>query len=245
MLAKPAEETPLIAAEAVRLLHQAGVPADVLQLLPGAGEVGAALVADAARQGVDVHRLDRGRAADPAPARRAAVADGQPVPLIAETGGQNAMVVDSSALAEQVVADVIASAFDSAGQRCSALRVLCLQEDIADRTLAMLKGAMRELAVGNPDRLSTDVGPVITAEARDGILSHIEAMRARGQEVRRSCRCRRDRGTAPSCRRRMIEIGALAEVKREVFGPVLHVLRYRRERARPADRRRSTPPATA
>src|SRR4029077_11413621 len=109
--------------------------------------------------------------------------DGRPVPLIAETGGQNALVVDSSALAEQVVADVLMSAFDSAGQRCSALRVLCLQEDVADHVLAMLRGALAELAVGNPDRLSTDIGPVITAEARDGIEAHIRAMREAGLAV--------------------------------------------------------------
>ena len=108
---------------------------------------------------------------------------GRPIPLIAETGGQNAMVVDSSALAEQVVADVLASAFNSAGQRCSALRVLCLQEDVAGRVLAMLKGATAELSVGNPDRLSTDVGPVISQSARETILSHIAAMRARGRPV--------------------------------------------------------------
>ncbi|MGO4314238.1 aldehyde dehydrogenase family protein, partial [Pseudomonas sp. KB_15] len=110
-------------------------------------------------------------------------AAGRPIPLIAETGGQNAMIVDSSALAEQVVADVVSSAFDSAGQRCSALRVLCLQEDVADRILEMLKGAMGELTLANPDRLSTDVGPVIDDEARTGIVRHIEAMRAKGRRV--------------------------------------------------------------
>jgi RHH-type proline utilization regulon transcriptional repressor/proline dehydrogenase/delta 1-pyrroline-5-carboxylate dehydrogenase len=227
VLAKPAEETPLIAAEAVRLLHAAGIPADVLHLLPGDGEVGAALVADPRVQGVvftgstAVARLIQRQLA-----RRLTQA-GQPIPFIAETGGQNAMVVDSSALAEQVVADVIASAFDSAGQRCSALRILCLQDDAADRILTMLDGAVRELTIGNPDRLPVDVGPVISAEARDGILRHIEAMRARGHAVRTlDLPEAAAHGTfvAPT----IIEIARVADVEHEVFGPVLHVLRYHR-----------------
>jgi RHH-type transcriptional regulator, proline utilization regulon repressor / proline dehydrogenase / delta 1-pyrroline-5-carboxylate dehydrogenase len=227
VLAKPAEETPLIAAEAVRILWQAGVPADALQLLPGDGAVGAALVADKRVQGViftgsdTVARLIQRQLAD------RLTADGHPVPLIAETGGQNAMIVDSSALAEQVVADVVASAFDSAGQRCSALRILCLQAEIADATLDMLKGAMRELEIGNPDRLSVDVGPVITAEARESIQRHIQAMRARGHAIHAlPLPPAAADGTfvAPT----LIEIGQVADVEREVFGPVLHVLRYRR-----------------
>src|SRR6202012_1457782 len=159
-------------------------PAGAVQLLPGDGEtVGAALVADPRTRAVmftgstEVARLINktlsGRL-DP---------DGKPIPLIAETGGQNAMIVDSSALAEQVVADVLQSSFDSAGQRCSALRVLCLQDDVADRTLEMLTGAMRELAVGNPDRLATDVGPVIDAEARAAIEAHVAAMQDKGRKV--------------------------------------------------------------
>ncbi len=227
VLAKPAEETPLVAAEAVRLLHAAGVPADVLQLLPGDGAVGAALVADARIRGVmftgstAVARLIQRQLAD------RLTPEGRPVPLIAETGGQNALVVDSSALAEQVVADVIASAFDSAGQRCSALRILCLQEDVADRTLAMLKGALRELEIGDPRALSVDVGPVITAEARDGILSHLAEMRARGHAVDSLPlpeACRHGTFVAPT----IVEIARIADVEREVFGPVLHVLRFRR-----------------
>jgi RHH-type proline utilization regulon transcriptional repressor/proline dehydrogenase/delta 1-pyrroline-5-carboxylate dehydrogenase len=227
VLAKPAEETPLIAAEAVRLLHAAGIPAEVLHLLPGDGDVGAALVADARVQGAvftgstSVARLIQRQLA------RRLTRTGQPIPLIAETGGQNAMVVDSSALAEQVVGDVIASAFDSAGQRCSALRILCLQEDTADRILAMLDGALRELAIGNPDRLSVDVGPVISAEARDGIERHIAAMRERGHVVRTlDLPDSTAHGTfvAPT----IIEIGRVADVEHEVFGPVLHVLRYPR-----------------
>src|SRR5580658_3355043 len=227
VIAKPAEETPLIAAEAVRVLHEAGVPRDALQLVPGAGEVGAALVADPRVQGVvftgstPVARLIEKELAGRLTSR------GEPVTLIAETGGLNAMVVDSSALAEQVVADVISSAFDSAGQRCSALRILCLQDDVADRILAMLRGAMAELEVGDPRKLSVDVGPVITAEARDAIKAHIETMRGRGFSVSQTpLGPAADRGTfvAPT----LIEVGKAADVEREVFGPVLHVLRYRR-----------------
>jgi RHH-type proline utilization regulon transcriptional repressor/proline dehydrogenase/delta 1-pyrroline-5-carboxylate dehydrogenase len=227
VLAKPAEETPLIAAVAVQLLREAGVPEAVVQLLPGAGEVGAALVADARICGVmftgstAVARLIQRQLAD-----RLTPA-GAPIPLIAETGGQNALIVDSSALPEQVVGDVLASAFDSAGQRCSALRILCLQEDIAERVLAMLKGALRELRVGNPDRLATDVGPVITEEARATINAHIEAMRARGRAVEQlPLPAAAAAGTfvAPT----LIEIDDIAELEREVFGPVLHVLRYQR-----------------
>jgi RHH-type proline utilization regulon transcriptional repressor/proline dehydrogenase/delta 1-pyrroline-5-carboxylate dehydrogenase len=150
------------------------------------------------------------------------------VPLIAETGGLNALIADSSALVEQVVADVIASAFDSAGQRCSALRILCLQEDVADAILTMLKGAMHELRVGNPARLATDIGPVISAEARDNILQHIETMRGRGHAV--TCLdlpAETSFGTfaAPT----IIEVNRVTDVEREVFGPVLHVVRYRRQ----------------
>ncbi|WP_404482200.1 trifunctional transcriptional regulator/proline dehydrogenase/L-glutamate gamma-semialdehyde dehydrogenase [Novosphingobium sp. BL-52-GroH] len=228
VLAKPAEETPLIAAEAVRILHEAGVPADALQILPGAGELGAALVAAPQVAAVmftgstEVARLIQGQLSS-----RLSPA-GRPIPLIAETGGQNAMIVDSSALAEQVVADVIASAFDSAGQRCSALRVLCLQEDVADRTLAMLEGALAQLRVGCPDRLAVDVGPVIGAEAQAGIVRHVDAMRARGcrvQQVAIGEDTARGTFVAPT----IIEIGAISELEREVFGPVLHVIRFRRD----------------
>ena len=227
VLAKPAEETPLIAAEAVRLLHEAGVPADALQLLPGDGAIGAALVAAPDTTGViftgstEVARLiQRQLATRLSPA-------GTPIPLIAETGGQNAMIVDSSALAEQVVTDVIASAFDSAGQRCSALRILCLQDDVADRTLAMLKGALKELRIGRPDRLKVDIGPVITAEAKAAIERHIAAMRRRGAHVEQTALpAETVNGTfvAPT----IIEIADISELSREVFGPVLHVVRYRR-----------------
>ncbi|MBS0558547.1 MAG: trifunctional transcriptional regulator/proline dehydrogenase/L-glutamate gamma-semialdehyde dehydrogenase [Proteobacteria bacterium] len=227
VLAKPAEETPLIAAEAVRLLHDAGVPRTALQLLPGDGAIGAALTAAPEIAGVmftgstEVAKSIQRRLATRLSPR------GRPIPFIAETGGLNAMIVDSSALAEQVVADVIASAFDSAGQRCSALRILCLQDDVADRVLAMLKGAARELRVGRPDRISVDVGPVISAEAQRSIEAHIEAMARAGFAVEG---LGRQEGVAhgtfvpPT----IIEIGRIGDVTREVFGPVLHVLRYRR-----------------
>jgi RHH-type proline utilization regulon transcriptional repressor/proline dehydrogenase/delta 1-pyrroline-5-carboxylate dehydrogenase len=229
VLAKPAEETPLIAAQAVRLLHEAGVPQAALHLLPGDGRVGAQLVADPRVRGVmftgstDVAKtIARSLAERLNP-------DGRPVPLIAETGGQNALIVDSSALPEQVVADVLTSAFDSAGQRCSALRILCVQEDAADRVRAMLLGALQELSVGNPDRLSVDVGPVITAEAQDEILAHIEAMRRAGHVVHQlplPAECRDGTFVPPT----IIEIASIAELSREVFGPVLHLLRYRRDK---------------
>ena len=231
VLAKPAEQTPLVAAEAVRLLHAAGIPRAVLQLLPGRGEtVGAALVADARVQGVlftgstEVARLLQRTLAQRLDAR------GRPVTLVAETGGQNAMIVDSSALLEQVVADAVSSAFDSAGQRCSALRVLCVQDDIAPRFVQMLTGAMRELRVGDPRRLAVDVGPVIDEDARAGIEQHIEQMRAQGCTVTQPAAVdaqavRSGVFVTPT----LIEIGHLSQLTREVFGPVLHLLRYRRD----------------
>jgi len=230
VLAKPAEQTPLVAAEAVRALRAAGVPPSVLQLLPGRGEtVGAALVGDARVQAVlftgstEVARLLQKSLAGRLGAH------GRPVPLVAETGGQNAMVVDSSALAEQVVADVVSSAFDSAGQRCSALRVLCVQRDLAPRLVAMLEGALRELSIGDTRALAVDVGPVIDEEARAGIVGHIEAMRGRGRRVVQhggdSVATRHGSFVVPT----VIEIDRLAELEREVFGPVLHVLRYDRD----------------
>jgi RHH-type proline utilization regulon transcriptional repressor/proline dehydrogenase/delta 1-pyrroline-5-carboxylate dehydrogenase len=228
VLAKPAEETPLIAAAAVQILHEAGIPGGAVQLLPGAGEVGAALVGDARVRGVmftgstEVARLIQKQLA------QRLNPDGRPVPLIAETGGQNAMIADSSALSEQVVGDVLNSAFDSAGQRCSALRILCVQEDVADRVLTMLKGAMAELAIGNPDRLSVDIGPVITEEARRNIVRHIDKMRSAGHAVQQlplPDNCRLGTFVAPT----LIEINSISELEREVFGPVLHVLRFERD----------------
>ena len=227
-IAKPAEETPLVAAEAVGLFHEAGVPEDALIVVFGDGAVGAKLTADVRVGGVmftgsiEVAKLI---AASLAGRLRP---DGAPIPLIAETGGENALIVDSSALPEQVAADALASAFDSAGQRCSALRVLCLQEDVADRMLAMAKAATRELEVGPPDRLSADVGPLISAEAAAKVTAYVEAMRAKGFRVHAEPlgeRCARGHFVAPT----LIEINSVADLGGEVFGPVLHVLRYKRE----------------
>ncbi len=228
VLAKPAEQTPLVAAQAVRLLHLAGVPRAALQLLPGRGEtVGAALVQDRRVMGVVFTGSTQvARAIQQTLAGRLNRA-GQPVTLIAETGGQNAMVVDSSALAEQAVTDILASAFDSAGQRCSALRVLCIQEDAAPHLLPMLRGAMRELQLGNPALLATDVGPVIDAEAQAGIQAHIEAMRARGCTVFQSHDAAQA-GAGTFISPTLIELHSIQQLEREVFGPVLHVVRYAR-----------------
>ena len=230
VLAKPAEQTPLVAAEAVRALRAAGVPHAVLQLLPGRGEtVGAALVGDRRVEGVlftgstEVARLLQKNLAGRLGTH------GRPVPLVAETGGQNAMVVDSSALAEQVVADIVNSAFDSAGQRCSALRVLCVQRDLAPRLMTMLEGALRELSVGDTRALAIDVGPVIDEEARAGIERHIEAMDAAGRRVLQPGGKSEATAHGSFVRPTLIEITRLAELEREVFGPVLHVLRYDRE----------------
>lgn len=230
VLAKPAEQTPLIAAEAVRLLWQAGVPRAAVQLLPGQGEtVGARLIGDARVMGVmftgstEVARILQRTVAGRLDAA------GRPIPLIAETGGQNAMIVDSSALVEQVVGDAVSSAFDSAGQRCSALRVLCVQEDAADRVVEMLQGAMGELRVGNPGALRVDVGPVIDAEAQAGIVRHIENFKAKGHRVFQhpnhvSAAGVQGTFVPPT----LIELNHIGELQREVFGPVLHLVRYAR-----------------
>ncbi|MFW5400264.1 trifunctional transcriptional regulator/proline dehydrogenase/L-glutamate gamma-semialdehyde dehydrogenase [Yersinia sp. 1252 StPb PI] len=234
VLAKPAEQTPLIAAQAVRILLEAGIPHGVLQLLPGRGDnVGATLVNDNRVRGVMftgstevaaiLQRSIAGRL-DP---------QGRPTPLIAETGGLNAMIVDSSALTEQVVTDVVASAFDSAGQRCSALRILCIQDDVAEHTLQMLRGAMAECRMGNPERLSTDIGPVIDTEAKAGIERHIQAMRAKGRKVYQAARTNSQdetewqRGTF--IKPTLIELDSFDELKKEIFGPVLHVVRFQRQ----------------
>ncbi len=227
VLAKPAEETPLIAAQGVAILHEAGVPRAMLQLVPGDGAIGAALVAAPETTAVmftgstEVARLIQRELA------KRLLPDGAPIPFIAETGGQNAMIVDSSALAEQVVADVIASAFDSAGQRCSALRILCLQEEIADRTLTMIRGALHELSIGRTDRLAVDIGPVITPEAQATIEAHIAAMRATGHRVEQVA-LSGETGNGTFVAPTIIELDDIAALKREVFGPVLHVVRFRR-----------------
>ncbi|MCO6050462.1 trifunctional transcriptional regulator/proline dehydrogenase/L-glutamate gamma-semialdehyde dehydrogenase [Mesorhizobium sp. RP14(2022)] len=228
VMAKPAGVTPLIAFESVRILHEAGVPRGALQFVPGSGRLGAALVAAPETAGVMfTGSTEVARQIQTQLSERLSTT-GKPIPLIAETGGQNGMIVDSSALAEQVVADVIASAFDSAGQRCSALRVLCLQEEVADRTLAMLKGALAELTIGRTDRLRIDIGPVINEPAKTEIDSHIERMRALGCKVEQlPLPAGTEQGTfvAPT----IIELTKMSDLTREVFGPVLHVIRYRRE----------------
>jgi RHH-type proline utilization regulon transcriptional repressor/proline dehydrogenase/delta 1-pyrroline-5-carboxylate dehydrogenase len=227
VIAKPAEQTPLIAAAAVRLMHRAGVPGDVLHLLPGTGPmVGAPLIKDRRTSGVAfTGSTETAKLINESLAARA----GPIVPLIAETGGQNAMIVDSTALPEQVVRDVLISSFQSAGQRCSALRVLFLQEDVAEKMLSMLAGAMEELVVGDPAWLSSDVGPVIDSEAKAMLDRHARRMEAEGRLIRRA---RLGPGTehgsffAPVA----FEIDSLARLEREVFGPVLHVIRYRADR---------------
>jgi RHH-type proline utilization regulon transcriptional repressor/proline dehydrogenase/delta 1-pyrroline-5-carboxylate dehydrogenase len=223
VIAKPAEQTPLVAAAAVRLLHEAGVPGDALHLLPGDGKIGARLVGDTRIAGIAfTGSTETARAINLSLARR----DGPIVPLIAETGGQNALIVDSSALAEQVVGDIIASSFNSAGQRCSALRVLFVQSDIADRVLTMLAGAMRELVIGDPALLATDIGPVIDAEACAMLEKHAERM---SREAKLIYQLDLPPGTvngsffAP----RAFEIDRLERLTGEVFGPILHVVRWR------------------
>ncbi|MBS0312688.1 MAG: bifunctional proline dehydrogenase/L-glutamate gamma-semialdehyde dehydrogenase PutA [Proteobacteria bacterium] len=216
VVAKPAEQTPAIAEAAVALLHEAGVPSSVVQVVCGLGEtVGAALVADPAVAGVvftgstQVAKLIQ---------RALAAKDGPIVPLIAETGGINAMVVDSTALPEHVVDAVVQSAFRSAGQRCSALRLLCVHAEIADRVLAMLRGAMAELVVGDPALLATDIGPLIDREAFDTVARQVAALHV-APLAERDAELHRMR---PQC----VEVAAIGDVKHEIFGPVLQVVRW-------------------
>ncbi|OOE35444.1 bifunctional proline dehydrogenase/L-glutamate gamma-semialdehyde dehydrogenase [Salinivibrio kushneri] len=224
VVAKPAEQTSIIAYRAIELLLETGIPTGVIQLLPGSGPVvGAPLTEDSRIAGVaftgstpTAQRITR----------TLAERDADPVPVVAETGGQNAMLVDSTALPEQVVRDVLRSAFASAGQRCSALRVLYIQEDIADRVISLIKGAMAELSVGRPERLSTDVGPVIDQTAKDKLLAHIEQMKRNGKlvtQVPLSAEC--DKGTfvPPTA----FEIRSIDQLSEEHFGPILHIVRYR------------------
>jgi len=227
VVAKPAEQTPLTAAAAVRRLLAAGVPGEVLHLLPGDGAtVGAALVADPRVAGVAfTGSTETARAINLALARR----PGPIVPLIAETGGQNAMIVDSSALPEQAVGDILASAFDSAGQRCSALRLLYVQDDIAPRLLPLLAGAMAELAIGDPALLATDIGPVIDAEACAALGRHAERM-AREARLLYRCELPAETGHGTFFAPRAYEIDSARRLTGEVFGPVLHVVRWRADR---------------
>jgi RHH-type proline utilization regulon transcriptional repressor/proline dehydrogenase/delta 1-pyrroline-5-carboxylate dehydrogenase len=220
VLAKPAEQTPLIAAEAVRLLHRGGVPRDVLQLLPGAGGTGALLVSDPRTEAV----MFTG-SAEAARSIQCTLAGRGNIPFIAETGGQNAMIVDSSALPEQVVGDVLTSAFDSAGQRCSALRVLCLQEGVADGMLRMLKGAMAELRLGDPGQIETGAGPIIDAEAQAALSAYIDAHKSRVLfQAPLAEACAAGTFIPPT----LLEISSIGELTHEVFGPILHVVRFER-----------------
>lgn len=219
VLAKPAEQTPLIAAMAVRLLHQAGVPVTALQLLPGDGAtVGARLTSDPRIAGV----VFTGSTETARTIRTAMAESLDPgAPLIAETGGLNAMIVDSTALPEQAVRDIVASAFRSAGQRCSALRCLYVQEDVADKMIEMLSGAMDELKLGDPMDLRTDVGPVIDAEARDQIAAYVATKRA--DVLHELAAPANGLFIAPV----LIRVAGIADLKREVFGPVLHVATFK------------------
>ncbi|WP_423906147.1 bifunctional proline dehydrogenase/L-glutamate gamma-semialdehyde dehydrogenase PutA [Candidatus Spongiihabitans sp.] len=222
VIAKPAEQTPIIAYRAVQLMHDCGIPEDVLQLLPGDGaNVGSALVNHPQIDGVaftgsteTAKSIQRSLANKP----------GAIVPLIAETGGINAMIVDSTALPEQVIADVIQSAFQSAGQRCSALRVLYLQEDIAEQMIEMLIGAMAELKVGDPAEISTDIGPIIDQQARKSLMNHITTHEKQGNRVIRGAPVQGNAGyyLSPA----LIEIEGIGQLQNEVFGPILHVCRF-------------------
>ena len=223
VIAKPAEQTPLIAARAISLMLEAGVPPGVLHLLPGEGaRVGGALVNDQRISGV-VFTGSTGTAR--LINRQLAEREGPIVPLIAETGGLNVMLVDATALPEQVVDDALTSAFGSAGQRCSALRVMYLQEDIADSVIEMLAGAMRELQLGDPAALATDVGPVIDLDARQMLERHEQRMR---REATLLWRCELTANHAPGYffAPQVYEIKRLSQLPNEVFGPVLHIIRY-------------------
>lgn len=222
VVAKPAEETPLIAYEAVKHLHGAGVPSDVCQIVFGAGEVGAQLVSHPLTAGVaftgsteTAHKINVAMAGAQRPI----------APLIAETGGQNAMIVDSTALLEQVTDDAVHSAFLSAGQRCSALRVLFLQDDIADKAISLIKGAMDELRVGNPSEIATDVGPIISRPAAHALEQHVQALAERGCLLHRAKVgpvCAKGSFVAPA----LLEIDSIDVLEKENFGPVLHVVRF-------------------
>ncbi|WP_274963887.1 L-glutamate gamma-semialdehyde dehydrogenase, partial [Thioclava electrotropha] len=223
VIAKPAEQTPLVAAIAVRLMHEAGVPRDVLQLLPGQGEtVGAALSSNPKIAGIAFTG-----STETAKMIRRSMADNldPTAPLIAETGGLNAMIVDSTALPEQATRDIIASAFQSAGQRCSALRCLYVQEDVAEGLISMIKGAMDELSLGDPWYLSTDVGPVIDGEAQADIAAYIANAEKEGRVLHKLDAPSKGHFIAPT----LVKVSGIEALEREVFGPVLHIATYRAE----------------
>ena len=220
VIAKPAEQTSLIAYAAVKLLHQAGIPKETLQLVLGAGDLGAALVQQAFDGVVFTGSTEVAKLIE----QRLTLADNDPV-LIAETGGQNVLVVDSSALPEQVVADVLSSAFDSAGQRCSALRILLLQEDVADHYYKMITEAIKELSLGDPRLLATDIGPVIDEEAKQNLENHKAAMRKVARAYAEIDTPTQGHFVAPS----VYLLDNLDQVQREVFGPILHIVRYKKD----------------
>jgi RHH-type transcriptional regulator, proline utilization regulon repressor / proline dehydrogenase / delta 1-pyrroline-5-carboxylate dehydrogenase len=219
VVAKPAEQTPLIAAEAIRLLHEAGIPPSALHLAPGDGAIGAALVGHRDVAGVVfTGSTEVARAIN----RALAAKDGPIVPLIAETGGINAMIVDATALPEQVADDVVTSAFRSAGQRCSALRLLFVQDDVADRMIEMIAGAAAELKLGDPRDIATHVGPVIDADAKQRLDAHVARMKKEARV--------RFAGAAPAgnyVAPHIFELANARDLAEEVFGPILHVVRYR------------------
>ncbi|MFT3986432.1 bifunctional proline dehydrogenase/L-glutamate gamma-semialdehyde dehydrogenase PutA [Aestuariivirga sp.] len=227
VVAKPAEQTPLVAHEAVTLLHRAGVPSSVLQFIPGDGaRIGKTLLAHPALSGVAFTGSNETASIIN---RALAARDGAIPALIAETGGMNAMIVDSSALPEQAVRDVLASAFDSAGQRCSAARLLFVQEDIAGRVIPMLKGAMEELVTGDPLDYATDVGPVIDDDAKSMLNAHKARMAKEGKviaDLPLSAACAHGTFVSPAA----YELSSISTLKREVFGPILHVVRFAGDR---------------
>jgi RHH-type proline utilization regulon transcriptional repressor/proline dehydrogenase/delta 1-pyrroline-5-carboxylate dehydrogenase len=227
VVAKPAGQTPLIAALAIELMHRAGIPRNIVQLAPGSGKVvGGTLTAHPLVAGVVfTGSTETARMIN----RTLAERDGPIIPFIAETGGQNAMIVDSSALPEQVTRDVISSAFQSAGQRCSALRVLFVQEDVADQMIAMVAGAMRALKVGDPSDIATDVGPVIDKGAKKALDDHLQWLDRHAKLI---CRLEHPKAAAHGCfvTPAFYEIKSLSQLNRENFGPILHVVRFSGER---------------
>jgi RHH-type proline utilization regulon transcriptional repressor/proline dehydrogenase/delta 1-pyrroline-5-carboxylate dehydrogenase len=220
VVAKPAEQTPLVAAEAVRLLHESGVPKSALHLVPGDGSIGAALVGHRDIAGVVfTGSTEAARSIN----RNLAAKDGPIVPLIAETGGINAMIVDATALPEQVADDVVTSAFRSAGQRCSALRLLFVQDDVAGRMIEVIAGAARELKVGDVRDPATHIGPVIDLAAKQKLEAHIARMKKEARVHFEGAAPASGNYVAPH----IFELSSAEQLTEEIFGPILHVVRYR------------------
>ncbi len=224
VMAKPAEQTPLVGALAVELMHKAGIPATIVQLMPGDGKVGGTLVSHPLTAGVAfTGSTETARIIARNIAERT---DGPIIPLVAETGGQNAMIVDSSALPEQVTRDVVASSFQSAGQRCSALRVLFIQDDVADEMVRMIAGAMATLRIGDPRKLDTDVGPVIDAGARQALRRHLDWLDLHARKIMRAELAAEQEAHGFFVPPAMYEIESLDQLTAENFGPILHVVRF-------------------